>query len=286
MTALPIENIASTEITQRILVAGTNAGGEPDFFACVVTAAQSDFDDGTHYEMAKELAEDEGYEGPFVCFDENNQRGMSLPFSEMTEAAPLETGNDVINEQCIDLDAFAITVDDKETRINIEIKGLGYLTVNRTYEGLIVDVCNLTDPDAIASLALENEDFIDDYASDVREFIDSFDGAVRIPADFIAKSKHAGLSVNQCIENYFQGFEYDVCGLSSLNGSQSDHDIEATKITRPYLQITPDNYRSLVDQDAVYFMTPAGMVVTLGSTDDSMVLMPLKAGAASVLLEQ
>lgn len=56
----------------KCVVACTNANGEPDFYFCKVEATQEEYDDGIHYERAKGKAKEEGYEAPFVVFDEND----------------------------------------------------------------------------------------------------------------------------------------------------------------------------------------------------------------------
>ena len=54
----------------RVVVACRNAAGEPDFAPVRVQISEEDFDLGDHYDRAIEIAESNGYEGPFVCFDE------------------------------------------------------------------------------------------------------------------------------------------------------------------------------------------------------------------------
>ena len=44
----------------------------PVFFPCKVEIPEEEYDVGTHYDMAEQLALDEGYEGPAVVFDEND----------------------------------------------------------------------------------------------------------------------------------------------------------------------------------------------------------------------
>jgi hypothetical protein len=56
----------------RCVVACKNASGQPDFFACTVKASPEEYDNGEHYEAAQRAAEGEGYEGPFVVYDQND----------------------------------------------------------------------------------------------------------------------------------------------------------------------------------------------------------------------
>jgi len=53
----------------RMIVACTNASGEPDFHVCDVAASEAQIEDGEHYDLAKESAEKARYEGPMVAFE-------------------------------------------------------------------------------------------------------------------------------------------------------------------------------------------------------------------------
>ena len=62
----------SDKQTIRIVVAGTNANGEPDLFFCRVICRQEQYDKGEHYDAAADTAIQNGYESPFVIFDEHD----------------------------------------------------------------------------------------------------------------------------------------------------------------------------------------------------------------------
>lgn len=62
----------------KVAVACTNAGGEGDFFFCKIKATDEDYNLGKHYDKAEEMAEAEGYERPFVTFDENEAAGRAV----------------------------------------------------------------------------------------------------------------------------------------------------------------------------------------------------------------
>jgi hypothetical protein len=55
----------------KCVVSCTNSNGEPDFWACYVGCNQKQYDNGDHYEVAKQAAEAEGYE-PHLVYDEND----------------------------------------------------------------------------------------------------------------------------------------------------------------------------------------------------------------------
>lgn len=58
------------ENIHKVVVAATNANGESDFYFCKVKCEKWAFDEGRHYEIAKEAAKENGYEGEMVAFDE------------------------------------------------------------------------------------------------------------------------------------------------------------------------------------------------------------------------
>ena len=62
----------------RCVVACHDANGEPNFFFCVVKISEEEYENGVHYDMAAEAAEADGYEGPFVIYDENDPPGEWL----------------------------------------------------------------------------------------------------------------------------------------------------------------------------------------------------------------
>jgi len=62
----------------RTIIACTNANGEPDLTFVKVTCTQEQFDAGYHYELAEIWALGEGYEGPFVAFDEYDRAGETM----------------------------------------------------------------------------------------------------------------------------------------------------------------------------------------------------------------
>lgn len=55
----------------RCVVAATNSEGSPEFYPCTVSCTKAEYNDGEHYDLAKEKAEAEGYKAAWVC-DEND----------------------------------------------------------------------------------------------------------------------------------------------------------------------------------------------------------------------
>lgn len=64
--------------TYKVVVAAVNANGEPDFFFCKVNCLPADYNEGRHYELAKEAAKENGYETPMVAFDELDPPGRDF----------------------------------------------------------------------------------------------------------------------------------------------------------------------------------------------------------------
>mgnify|MGYP006296098541 CR=1 FL=1 len=55
----------------RMVVAGNGCDG-PDLYFCKVECDQEQYDEGEHYDRAKEAAQEYGLEAPLVAFDEND----------------------------------------------------------------------------------------------------------------------------------------------------------------------------------------------------------------------
>lgn len=62
----------------RVIVLGTNANGDPEFYSCQVEAGVEAIHNGDHYDLAIVRARQEGFEGPFLAFDENDQAAKQL----------------------------------------------------------------------------------------------------------------------------------------------------------------------------------------------------------------
>lgn len=61
----------------KMFVACENCEG-PTFFFCNVSCSQSEYEEGEHYEVAKNVAMTEGYQTPMVAFDENDKAGKAM----------------------------------------------------------------------------------------------------------------------------------------------------------------------------------------------------------------
>lgn len=62
----------------KCIVAGTNANGEPDLFFVKVETTAEQLTRGEHYDAARAAAKADGYEEPFVAFDELDPAGTNM----------------------------------------------------------------------------------------------------------------------------------------------------------------------------------------------------------------
>ena len=62
----------------KCVIACSNASGEPDLYFVKVRCKESQYEEGDHYRKAENQAIEDGYEEPFVSFDENDSAGRAL----------------------------------------------------------------------------------------------------------------------------------------------------------------------------------------------------------------
>lgn len=55
----------------KVVVAAEGFNG-PDLYFCKVECTEEQYDNGDHYDVAKSAANENGYEGSMVAFDEND----------------------------------------------------------------------------------------------------------------------------------------------------------------------------------------------------------------------
>jgi len=69
MTIADIAGIPKPKSKETIVLAGHTMGGEPTMLRYQVECTDQEHENGTHYDMAIDMAEEEGFERPFICFD-------------------------------------------------------------------------------------------------------------------------------------------------------------------------------------------------------------------------
>lgn len=75
---------------QKVMVACTNASGEADIFTCTVKVSEKQLLRGEHYDQSEKLAKENGYEGPFVCFDSHEQKNIARQVTELDCPIPFK----------------------------------------------------------------------------------------------------------------------------------------------------------------------------------------------------
>lgn len=62
----------------KVVVLCRNSEGVPEFYTCAPEVTRRQFDDGAHYDLAKENAADNGYEEPMIAFDKTDAAAAQL----------------------------------------------------------------------------------------------------------------------------------------------------------------------------------------------------------------
>lgn len=76
-----------------VITACTNANGSADMCAHIVEVTESEYDLGIHYDKAQELAEADGYEGPFVSFDNSEHTHIANIVPKLRSPIPFSCEN-------------------------------------------------------------------------------------------------------------------------------------------------------------------------------------------------
>jgi hypothetical protein len=63
---------------ERKMVVACHGFEGPTLFFVKVEATKEQVDEGLHYEAAEKEAKEQNYDGPFVCFDEDDRDGPAL----------------------------------------------------------------------------------------------------------------------------------------------------------------------------------------------------------------
>jgi len=70
---------------RKVAVACKNSSGEADLVIIEVEVNKDPQEPDMHYHMAEALADEMGYEGPYVCFDEHEQCNIKRVVSELAK---------------------------------------------------------------------------------------------------------------------------------------------------------------------------------------------------------
>jgi hypothetical protein len=72
-------------VKHKVAVACTNANGEADLVVTIVEVTEDQITLGEHYNAAEAQVESEGYEKPFICFDEHEQGNIKRATHELVD---------------------------------------------------------------------------------------------------------------------------------------------------------------------------------------------------------
>lgn len=97
-------------------------------------------------------------------------------------------------------------------------------------------------------------------------------------------------SINEAVRNYFKAHMFDIRTLTPLTGHCDEFHTEVRKLTGPYLPISDDHYKTLIDKPHDYYLTAGGTVMTFGGattpdTDYQYALMPLQSEFAQKIID-
>lgn len=102
----------------KMLVSCLDSNGISDMFACEVECTQDQFANGEHYDLACEQAEQNGYEQPFMAYDEHDQKNIAKHFSN----AYVKTAN---GESIQEFELFDHSMKGESTKGKVCVSGQG-----------------------------------------------------------------------------------------------------------------------------------------------------------------
>lgn len=172
-----------------------------------------------------------------------------------------------------------------DNQVHVEIDGLGIVSINRTGEGVIIDVFDKAQSnDSIASLAVRESEFSECFADELQKEIEKFDPSIDLDAEDAINAYDNNQSTCVFIQAYFTENEFDCSGLTPLKGEVKEFNEQVKDLQRPYIQITKAQYDALMEGTADFYQTKGGKVVTFDNADGGYALMPLNELAAEELL--
>lgn len=71
------------EVKQKVIVVCRSCIGEPDIVTVSVECSSDEYDTNRHYSMAEEIAENMGYQGPFLCFPDSEHRRIAYRIADL-----------------------------------------------------------------------------------------------------------------------------------------------------------------------------------------------------------
>lgn len=127
----------------------------------------------------------------------------------------------------------------------------------------------------------------DGFAAEVAAKIRALDLSADVNPEFIDQAAEDGLSVIQAVQSWFADREFDCSNLHPLSGSVSEYGIGVVHLERPYIPISEESFNDyLKDGESDLYLTLSGVVVTYGTADMGLALMPLNKEMVKFVLDK
>lgn len=186
----------------------------------------------------------------------------------------------------INLPLYSVfTEPSKNCSINVEVKGLGIVSISRTDKGVVVDVYdNSQSDDSLNSLVFDECDFSAGFADELRREIEKFDPSISLDAQECLMAYKNNQRPSAFIAEYFDKIGFDLALLEPLKGVCKPFAEQVRELTAPYIAITESQHESLLAQPADFYMTKGGKVLTFGHANGGFALMTLQDEPARKVL--
>jgi hypothetical protein len=153
--------------------------------------------------------------------------------------------------------------------IHVNILGLGFVTINRTGEGVIVDVYGgMGDGDSLASISLMDDDFEESeesYCDKLMELITDIDPSQEVSDSHFCYSAYSDkIDLVAAVESWFADGCFDTDELTGLEGINDIHLADQLTPSKPHIHIVDDIHAKLKETGHKYFKSGTRKVFTLG----------------------
>jgi hypothetical protein len=166
--------------------------------------------------------------------------------------------------------------------IYVEIKGLGVVSINRTDEGVIIDVHDNKDcHDSIASLGLDHNDFSDNFSDDLQREIERYDPSISLDAEECLAAYLRDDYEKDFITNYFQENPFNLENLITLK-LKSLPVVTYQDLAGVSIRLTNSQKEKLNAVDGDFFITKGGKVCMCFPG----LLLPLRDNKANEILSE
>lgn len=169
------DNLPNLVQKHVVMVAGTNANGEADFHQATVFVTQIEYDLGEHYDRAEASADEAGFEGDFVCFDQHESRNLLRAARQCVSSSADEVSAETVLEDLVGA-ADQDTLSDKlfgtssspgilesarlalltssttsGRNLDVILGALRWFQSSKNAELDMSEICDIVDPDTVSS---------------------------------------------------------------------------------------------------------------------------------------